>query len=137
MANMESENFLGVFLVFASLVFDGLTNSQTDKEHKESGRDYAYSLMFSNNFVSLIGNTSIYLFYWLFYNDSTVYRILTDWSLCYDVLLIGFSGALGQIFIFFAISLFDCYILTIITTTRKLFSVVLSNFAFNHSFSAV
>jgi UDP-galactose transporter B1 len=47
----------------------------------------------------------------------------------------GFAGAIGQIFIFLTISLFDCYLLTIITTTRKFFSVVYSNFRFGHNFN--
>jgi hypothetical protein len=41
----------GIFLIIASLLFDGLVSSQTDMEHQRSGRDYAYSLMFSNNLV--------------------------------------------------------------------------------------
>jgi drug/metabolite transporter (DMT)-like permease len=50
--------------------------------------------------------------------------------------MIGTSGAIGQIFIFFAISLFNCCVLTIITTTtRKLFSVFISNSQFNHHFT--
>jgi UDP-galactose transporter B1 len=127
----------GIVLVIVSLLFDGLTNSQTDKEHKESGRDYAYSLMFSNNFVSLIGNALIYGSTYLAVGDDTMYRMINDWSLMKDVLMIGISGAIGQIFIFFAISLFNCYYLTIITTTRKLISVVISNFSFNHNFTAI
>mmetsp|Transcript_17773 Transcript_17773/g.30102 ORF Transcript_17773/g.30102 Transcript_17773/m.30102 type:complete len:90 (+) Transcript_17773:798-1067(+) len=46
----------------------------------------------------------------------------------------GLSGCLGQIFIFLTISLFDCYLLTIFTTTRKFFSVLYSNFMFGHNF---
>lgn len=49
--------------------------------------------------------------------------------------MVGLSGSIGQVFIFFTISLFDCYLLTIITTTRKFFSVVYSNFKFGHNFN--
>lgn len=31
--------------------------------------------------------------------------------------------------------MFNCYLLAVITTSRKLFSVVLSNFWFNHGFN--
>jgi len=51
--------------------------------------------------------------------------------------MIGVSGALGQIFIYLTISLFNSYLLTVITTTRKLFSVLLSNFSFNHHFTPI
>ena len=51
LSSVEFDNIIGILLIIGSLVFDGLVSSQTDKEHKSSGRDYAYSLMFSNNFV--------------------------------------------------------------------------------------
>ena len=53
----------------------------------------------------------------------------------FNCVTLGLSGAIGQIFIFLTISLFDCYLLTIITTTRKFFSVVYSNFRFGHDFT--
>ena len=52
----------GMSLVLMSLIFDGLTSAQTDKQHKSSNKDYAYSLMFTNALMSLIGNTLIYVF---------------------------------------------------------------------------
>ena len=47
----------------------------------------------------------------------------------------GLTGSVGQVFIFFCISVFDCYLLSVITTTRKFFSVVYSNFIFGHKFT--
>jgi UDP-galactose transporter B1 len=52
-----------------------------------------------------------------------------------NCVILGFAGAMGQIFIFLTVSLYDCYFLTIITTTRKFFSVVYSNYRFGHQFS--
>lgn len=49
--------------------------------------------------------------------------------------MISASGALGQIFIYFAISIFNNYLLAVITTSRKLFSVVISNVTFSHHLS--
>jgi UDP-galactose transporter B1 len=51
--------------------------------------------------------------------------------------MISASGALGQIFIYFAISLFNSYLLAVITTSRKLFSVVISNVQFKHHLTGV
>jgi len=59
---------------------------------------------------------------------------MRDSKLTFECFMVGFTGTLGQVFIFFTISLFDCYLLTIITTTRKFFSVVISNFTFGHKF---
>ena len=135
MRNLESDNMLGIGLIITSLLFDGLVSSQTDKEHQSSGRDFAYSMMFSNNLVQLIANAGFYLFTWLTVGDDTVTRIFTQGSLLRDVFMISASGALGQIFIYFAISLFNNYLLAVITTSRKLFSVVISNMTFNHHLS--
>ena len=49
--------------------------------------------------------------------------------------MIGASGALGQIFIYLSISLFNSHLLAVITTSRKLFSVVFSNIKFQHHFT--
>lgn len=113
-----------------SLIFDGLTSSQTDKEHKSSGRDYAYSIMVSNNVVQFLANLGFYIFSVFYSNEDTLQRIYASPELLKAVFMISISGALGQIFIYSAISLFNCYVLTVITTSRKLFSVVLSNIAF-------
>lgn len=86
---------VGIGLIGASLIFDGLVNSQTDKEHKSSGRDYAYSLMFSNNFVQLAANIAFYGFYSIVHGDDTLTRIIQQPALLRDVLLISASGALG------------------------------------------
>lgn len=62
---------------------------------------------------------------------------MNDFKIVRDVLLIGLCGAFGQIFIFLTISLHDCYKLSIVTTTRKCVSVVVSAFVFNHQFTPV
>ena len=69
--------------------------------------------------------------------DTTLYRIAENHHLLRDVIMIGVSGALGQIFIYLTISLFNSYYSSVITTSRKLFSVVLSNFSFNHHFTMI
>ena len=43
----------------------------------------------------------------------------------------------GQVFIYLTISIFNSYVLTIMTTSRKLFSVIMSSFLFNHKFTAI
>ena len=62
--------------------------------------------MFSNNFVQIIANTAFYAFYATYNKDNTLERVLADNNLLRDVIMIGVSGALGQIFIYFAISIY-------------------------------
>ena len=121
-----------------SLLFDGFVNSQTDKNKKaQKKRAYAYHTMLYNSMVGLVGNfvcfaASIYL-----NEDDTLTRVLSDFSLFRDVMLIALCGAFGQIFIYLTISLHDCYKLSIMTTTRKCLTVVISAFMFNHDFSGL
>lgn len=90
--------------------------------------------MFTNNLIGLILSSSIYVFGVITQGDDTHIRIMGNPQLLFDSIMVGLSGSIGQVFIFFTISLFDCYLLTIITTTRKFFSVVYSNFRFGHNF---
>jgi UDP-galactose transporter B1 len=136
MEGLEVDNVVGIALIVGSLLFDGLVSSQTDKEHKKSGRDFAYSMMFSNNFVQLLFNLMFYAFYYFVHGDDTLPHLLSEPVLLRDVILIGASGAVGQIFLYLAISLFGSYKLSVITTSRKLFSVILSNFSFHHHFTS-
>ena len=77
MDNLDFENNVkGILFVVASLLFDGLTSSQTDKHHKETSRDYAYSIMFTNNFVALIMNLVFYALTCIFWGDDTIERII-------------------------------------------------------------
>jgi len=91
--------------------------------------------MFSNNFVQLIANIAFFIPSFMYKGDDTIERVFADPILLRNVIMIGVSGALGQIFIYFTISLFNCYVLTVITTSRKLFSVVFSNVIFSHHFT--
>ena len=117
-----------------SLAFDGLTQTQTDKNHKEKSRDFAYPSMFTNNLIGLFLSGAMYAFGAMTEGDDTLQRIMSSPEILSECVIWGLAGSVGQIFIFLTISLFDCYLLTIITTTRKFFSVVYSNFRFGHNF---
>lgn len=90
--------------------------------------------MLSNNLVGLALSITLYAIGVVTQGDDTHLRVLGSAEILKNCLVWGLSGCLGQIFIFLTISLFDCYLLTIFTTTRKFFSVVYSNFLFGHNF---
>lgn len=92
---MEFDNLFGNLLILSSLLFDGMVSTETDKTHKSSGRDFAYSFMFSNNLVQLSANLIFYLFYYFVHGDDTVARVISNSTLLRDVIMIGTSGALG------------------------------------------
>jgi solute carrier family 35 (UDP-galactose transporter), member B1 len=91
--------------------------------------------MFSNNLFGLVVSMMIYAFEVQNYGDDSHNTILGNPKLLYESVMLGLCGSIGQVFIFLTVSLFDCYLLTIITTTRKFFSVVYSNFKFGHNFN--
>lgn len=52
-----------------------------------------------------------------------------------DVFLFGFCGAMGQVFIFYCMAEFGGLVMTIITITRKFFSILFSMVYFKHEFN--
>lgn len=121
--------------MLGSLGFDGLTQTQSDKNHRKSRRDFAYPNMFVNNLFGLVMSSMFYMYEVTMNGNDSHVRIFQSTSLLMQCLTWALSGSIGQIFIFLTMSLFDCYLLTIITTTRKFFSVVYSNFMFGHNFN--
>lgn len=91
--------------------------------------------MLYNNMVGLVCNLALFSFACFAQGDTTLSRVLSDFDLMRDIILIALCGAIGQIFIFLTISLHDCYKLSIMTTSRKCLTVVISALYFNHNFS--
>jgi len=93
--------------------------------------------MFTNNCFGLALSSSIYLYSVVTYGDDTHTRVLSDPTLFINCFMLGLGGCFGQVFIFLTISLFDSYHYTVISTTRKFFTVLLSNFYFGHNFTSL
>ena len=91
--------------------------------------------MLYSSIIGLIGNAAFYGVAYFTQEDTTMGRVLADAVLMRDVILIALCGAIGQIFIYLTISLHDCYKLSIMTTTRKCMTVIISAFYFNHEFT--
>lgn len=94
-------------------------------------------MMYACNVVFLIASAVLYGITEVLTHDDTLVKVYHSKELFFGVVMIALTGVIGQVFVFFTVSLFNCYILTIITTTRKLFSVVLSNQQFHHNFTPV
>lgn len=83
----------------------------------------------------MLGNGIFYTYSYVLENDHTITLVTGDLVLFRNIMLIGACGAMGQIFIFFTISMFDCYLLSYITTSRKFITLVVSNIQFGHKFN--
>jgi len=131
----EDSNIIGIGLVFGSLVLDGVSSSETDKIHKAEKREFAYHSMFYTNLVSMGFNCLFYIATRLYQGDNTFENVVAKNDVLMNVLSFGICGGAGQIFIFLTISLHNCLTLSIMTTCRKCFSMVISAYFFNHSFT--
>lgn len=121
--------YFGELLIMSSLIFDGLTGAIQERmlaNHKVS----AYRLMFQMNMWSCLWS-------WI---ASTVTGELRDFSslvfvhpiVIWKMFLLSISGAIGQIFIFLTVEWFGPLACSIITTTRKFFTILLSVIFFRH-----
>ncbi|CAF2658453.1 unnamed protein product [Rotaria sp. Silwood2] len=126
----EGEIFgIGEFLLFVSLVFDGLTGGIQDKI-RDKHKVQAYHMMFSMNIWSCLW-ASIGIF------ATGEFYGLVDFLQAYpyvisNMFLLGLTGAVGQNFIFLTIEWFGPLTCSIFTTTRKFFTILCSIFIFGN-----
>ncbi|KAI7879193.1 UAA transporter [Lichtheimia hyalospora FSU 10163] len=124
----------GLFLLTMNLAIDGLTNATQDEIfHKYSQKVTGQHMMF---FMNAIG--SIFMTIFLVFNpyNDELWRAIqfcqTHPAVVGDVLLFGLCGAIGQLFIFYTLQEYGSLRLVTVTVTRKLFTMLLSIFWFNH-----
>lgn len=120
---------LGFLLLFASLLMDGVTGPLQERlvaRHNPS----THQMMFWQNACS-----AIWLLFGSFFSGELVAGsefVLKYPAVLWDVLLFSVVSALGQNFIFYTVRNFNALIVTTITTTRKMFTILLSIFVYNH-----
>uniref|UniRef100_A0A158P8Z4 UAA transporter n=1 Tax=Angiostrongylus cantonensis TaxID=6313 RepID=A0A158P8Z4_ANGCA len=125
----EQQIGIGEFLLLLSLMLDGTTTAIQDTINK-SYRRTTLSMMFYTNFFS-----TIYLMVGLvvtgelFGFASFVHR---HPHVLFDLCLVAASSCGGQYFIFKTISEFSPLTCSVVTTTRKLFTIIFSVVFMNH-----
>lgn len=134
----QSNSALGVTYIILSLVLDGVTagfQKRLKEETKAVGvKPKPYDFMFWTNLFMCLTAAVVALglgeftsgFAYCSGNPEILAKIL-KFSAC---------SAIGQSFIFYTIANFDPLVLSTVTTTRKIFSVMLSIFLKGHSLSA-
>ena len=114
----------GSMLLLLSLLFDGLVGTETDKDKHSNQSHNPFKLMTGSNIVGLLSSSSIIFMEYMSSGINPLSQIhLGNVS---GLMLIAAAGAMGQIFIYVTINRFDCFLLSIVNTSRKFFSILLS-----------
>eukprot|EP00164_Ancoracysta_twista_P028691 GFYU01057349.1.p1 GENE.GFYU01057349.1~~GFYU01057349.1.p1 ORF type:complete len:192 (+),score=61.98 GFYU01057349.1:1-576(+) len=127
----EKQNeFSGVFLCFVSLIFDGLTGSYQDKivaSHKPS----AHQMMYAMNLYAMMA-LAVYTLVSGELGQALLF-VTEHPSAQSDLLLLAIFGSLGQNFIFYTITTFGSLFCSVVTTTRKFFTILASILWYGHA----
>ncbi|KAI8809334.1 UAA transporter [Cladochytrium replicatum] len=129
----QSNSLYGLLFLALNLLLDGVTNSTQDqifRTHKVSGSQMMVYMnlcstvyMASYALIDPFGTGETYLASSFLTRHPAALR---------DLLLYSFTGAVGQCFIFHTLERFGSLSLVTITVVRKMLSVLLSLFLFNH-----
>ena len=111
------------------------TSSNSDIEIIKIEKPDPFRMMLANNVVGLISSI-FFLVISFIVSNSEITKNVTP-SLLLDIFIIGLWGSIGQIFTYMMINRFNCFLLSIVNTSRKFFSVLFSIFYFNHHVTMV
>lgn len=132
-----SSSVLGIVFIALSLTCDGITGGlQKRLKTKTTAlgiKPKPYDFMFWTNFYMAITAAILSLILGEF--KSGIPFLAGNPELLTKILKFALCSAVGQSFIFYTISNFDPLVATTVTTTRKVFSVLLSIFLNGHQMS--
>ena len=133
----SSNSALGVTYIILSLVMDGVTagfQKRLKAETAKAGvKPKPYDFMFWTNLFMCLTATLIALGLGEF--TSGLAFCSSNPEILSKIVKFSLCSAVGQSFIFYTIANFDPLILSTVTTTRKIFSVLLSIFLKGHALS--
>ena len=138
MGKKGGENsFMGIFYICLSLVLDGVTagfQKRLKTETAKAGvKPKPYDFMFWTNLFMCATAAAVALV--LGQLTSGIAYCAHNPEILVKIIKFAICSAVGQSFIFYTIANFDPLVLSTITTTRKIFSVLLSIFLKGHTLS--
>jgi UDP-galactose transporter B1 len=135
----SSSSAMGVFYIVMSLVLDGVTAGFQKRLKTETAKvgvkPKPYDFMFWTNLFMCL--TAIVIAGALGEIHTGVAYMAANPEILSQIIKFAICSAVGQSFIFYTIANFDPLVLSTVTTTRKIFSVLLSIFLKGHSLSAM
>jgi len=133
---VQTTSLYGLGLLLINLMIDGATNSTQDAIFAAHPEVTGQTMMLAMN-----GLSALLMLAQLLCNPYSTELakglafISTHPGVLQDMLLFGICGAIGQVFIFYTLQEFGSLSLVTVTVTRKLFTMVISVFWFNHHMS--
>lgn len=132
-----SSSTMGVVYIIGSLVLDGVTAGFQKRLKAETAKvgvkPKPYDFMFWTNFFMFI--TAVVIAGALGELNSGLSFCFANAEIFEKILKFAICSAVGQSFIFYTIANFDPLVLSTVTTTRKIFSVLLSILLKGHALS--
>ena len=128
---------LGIIYIVLSLALDGVTAGFQKRLKTETAKagvtPKPYDYMFWTNLF--MGLTAVVIALGLGEVGSGIAFCSSNPEILSNIIKFSICSAVGQSFIFYTIANFDPLVLSTVTTTRKIFSVLLSIFLKGHSLS--
>ncbi|OAV91686.1 hypothetical protein PTTG_06525 [Puccinia triticina 1-1 BBBD Race 1] len=144
----QQSSMFGLTLLLINLLVDGATNSTQDEIFSRftiSGSQLMFIMNALATIITLAAlqapiPTAISSFFGTSNGSANEFTVAVEFIKTYpkvlqDILLFSSAGAIGQLFIFETLSHFGSLTLVTITVTRKLFTMLLSVFFFDHKLS--
>lgn len=132
-----ANSMMGVFYIIMSLVLDGVTAGFQKRLKTETAKvgvkPKPYDFMFWTNLFMCL--TATVIAGGLGEINTGMAYLLANPEILSKIVKFAICSAVGQSFIFYTIANFDPLVLSTVTTTRKIFSVLLSIFLKGHSLS--
>ncbi|GAA5954510.1 hypothetical protein JCM8115_004611 [Rhodotorula mucilaginosa] len=146
----QTSSLLGMALLGFNLILDGVVNATQDHVFSTFSLDGPQMMLFMNLFATLFTLAALLFPYALTPSfllpaaaasgatthanelSSALAFIATHPSVKTDILLFALTGSIGQLFIFVTLSLYGSLTLVTITVTRKMATMLLSVFVFDH-----
>ncbi len=133
----QTSSTMGVMYIIMSLILDGITAGYQKRLKTETAKvdvkPKAYDFMFWTNLSMCATATAVA--FTLDEFTSGIQFLTANRDVYSKIIKFALCSAVGQSFVFYTIATFDPLVLTTVTTTRKIFTVLLSIFNKGHSLS--
>ncbi len=129
-SNYNDNNMYGLILLGLSLFSDGFTNAiQSMMQSRESKPTADELMLYMNSFAVLFVGVGLLISQQL---SPAIAFCASHPEIITDISIFAACMAMGQIFIFWCIASFSPLVCSIVTTTRKFFTILFSVFWYGH-----